>query len=264
MSDSMPTPLVGVTSCLKSADGFHFHSVRDRYVDAVVTGAAALPVLVPALGDRLEPDGLLVSLDGLMVTGSPSNVDPARYGGPPPREDNEADPARDATTLPLIRRALARGVPILCICRGLQELNVALGGSLHQHVHELPGRIDHRSDKSRPPPDRYALAHQIQLTRGGKLQALFDGTERIEVNSLHGQGIDRLAERLAVEATAEDGTIEAVSVRDARGFALAVQWHPEWRPVDDPWSRRLFAAFGAAARARAVARTAPARAAASV
>ena len=259
-----PAPLVGVTSCLKPRDGLHFHSVGDKYVEAVVAGAACLPVLVPALGARLDPDRLLDRLDGLMVTGSPSNVEPSHYGGPVPREDNLADPARDATTLPLIRRALALGVPILCICRGLQELNVALGGSLHQHVHELPGRIDHRSDKSRPPPDRYALAHRIQLTPGGKLQALFDGTERIEVNSLHGQGIDRLAGRLVVEAVAEDGTIEAVSVRDARGFALAVQWHPEWRFVDDPWSCRLFAAFGAAARARAVARTAPARAAANV
>ena len=256
MSNPTPTLLIGVTSCLKSRDEVHFHSVGDKYVDAVVAGTAALPVLIPALGERLDPDSLLRSLDGLMVTGSPSNVDPSHYDGPPAREGNEADPARDATTLPLIRRAIARGVPMLCICRGLQELNVALGGSLHQHVHELPGRIDHRSDRSKPLRERYGLAHEIRLTPGGKLLALFDGAERIEVNSLHGQGVDRVADRLLVEATADDGTVEAVSVRDARGFALAVQWHPEWQVVENPWSRRLFAAFGAAARARALARAA--------
>ncbi len=260
----MPTPLVGVTSCFKTRDDFHFHSVGNKYVDAVVAGAAAVPVLIPALGPRLDPDDLLARLDGLMVTGSPSNVDPSHYGGPPAREGNEADPARDATTLPLIRQALAQGVPLLCICRGLQELNVALGGSLHQHVQEVPGRFDHRSDKTKPLRERYGLAHPVRLTPGGTLQRLFDGAERIEVNSLHGQGIDRLADRLTVEAVAEDGTVEAVSVQGAKGFALAVQWHPEWQVLENPWSRRLFAAFGAAARARAAARTAPARAAATV
>ena len=197
-----------------------------------------------------------------MVTGSPSNVDPSHYGGPAPREGNEADPARDATTLPLIRQAIARGLPLLCICRGLQELNVALGGSLHQHVHELPGRLDHRSDKSKALPDRYGPAHPIRLTPGGRLQALFDGATRIDVNSLHGQGIDRLADRLKVEALAEDGTVEAVSIRTTR-FALAVQWHPEWQVLENPWSRRLFAAFGAAAPAAGGRRRLQARAGAA-
>ena len=261
MSHAMPTPLVGVTACLKARDDIHFHSVGEKYVEAVVTAVAALPVLIPAIGAHLDPDDLLSRLDGLMVTGSPSNVDPIHYGGAQPRAGNEADPARDATTLPLIRRALALGVPMLCICRGLQELNVTLGGSLHQHVQELPGRLDHRSDKTRPMRERYGLAHPIRLTSGGRLQALLEGAERIEVNSLHGQGIDRLAEQLVVEAVAEDGTIEAVSVRDARGFALGVQWHPEWQAVDNPWSRRLFQAFGSAVRARAAARTMPAAAA---
>ncbi len=258
MNESLPAPLVGVTACLKTRDGFHFHSVGEKYVDAVATGAAAVPLLIPALGARLEPADLVGRLDGLMATGSPSNVEPALYGGPPARAGNEADPARDATSLPLIRAALAQGVPLLCICRGLQELNVALGGSLHQHVHEVAGRFDHRSDKTKSPSERYGVAHPITLTPGGALHKLFDGAERIEVNSLHGQCIDRLADRLIVEAVAEDGTIEAVSVRGASGFALAVQWHPEWAVLDNPWSRRLFAAFGAAARVRAAARTATA------
>lgn len=254
MSNDVPSALVGVTSCLKPRDDFHFHSVGEKYVEAVVLGTGAVPVLIPAIGRQLDPDALLDRLDGVMLTGSPSNVEPAHYGGPAARVDNEADPARDATTLPLIRRALERGIPLFCICRGLQELNVALGGTLHQHVHELPGRMDHRSDKTKSTRERYGLAHPVRLTPGGRLQVLFDGAERIEVNSLHAQAIDRVAERLAVEAVAEDGTIEAVSVRDAPGFALAVQWHPEWHVQENPYSRRLFAAFGDAIRARANAR----------
>jgi putative glutamine amidotransferase len=152
--------------------------------------------------------------------------------------------------LPLIRRALGLGVPLLAICRGLQELNVALGGTLHQEVHELAGRLDHRSDKSVPPAERYQAAHSVRIAPGGVLEKLLGGVRTIEVNSLHAQAIDRLADGLAIEALAPDGTIEAVSVRNAPGFALAVQWHPEWRLLDNPTSRRLFAAFGAACRAR--------------
>lgn len=247
-------PLIGVTACLKSRDGFAFHSVGERYVDAVIDGADGIPVLVPAIAARQRIDELLGRLDGVLVTGSPSNVDPALYGGPAPREDDLADPARDATTLPLIRRTLETGVPLLAICRGIQELNVALGGSLHQHLQEVPGHLDHRSDKSKPPQDRYGPAHMVDIVPGGRLQAILGGARTIEVNSLHGQGIDRLASRLVVESRAPDGTVEAVSVRDAPGFALGVQWHPEWRVALNPWSLRLFAAFADAARMRAAAR----------
>ena len=255
MSSDPVTPLVGITCCRRPAEFGTVHQVGDKYVDSVVLGAEAVPVLIPALGEALALDPLLERLDGVLVTGSPSNVEPHHYGGPPPCEGNLADPARDATTLPLIRRALELGVPLFAICRGIQELNVALGGTLHQHVHELPGRRDHRSDKSKPHPERYEPVHEIHLTPGGYLQELFDGAATIPVNSLHAQGIDRLAEGLVVEAVAEDGTIEAVRVRDARAFALGVQWHPEWRVLDNPWSRRLYAAFGAAARERAAARS---------
>jgi putative glutamine amidotransferase len=253
-------PLVGVPSCLTLRDdGFAFHQVGAKYVDAVIDGAGGLPVLIPAIGERLEIDPLLDRLDGLLITGSPSNVEPHHYRGPAARSDSPRDPARDATTLPLIRRALERAVPLLAICRGLQELNVALGGSLHQHVHELRGRLDHRSDKSLPPGERYGPAHPAALVEGGLLRALLDGAPAIEVNSLHAQAIDRAAERLAIEASAPDGTIEAVRVVDAPGFALAVQWHPEWRVLENPVSCRLFAAFGAACRARARARAADER-----
>ena len=247
-------PVVGIPACLVVPDHFAFHRVGAKYVDSVVDGAGALPVLIPALGARLEPDAVLDGLDGILITGSLSNVEPHHYGAAAGRERGPFDPARDATTLPLIRGALARGLPLLAICRGLQELNVALGGTLHQAVHELPGRLDHRSDKTVTPAERYAPVHEIALTAGGQLQALLGGATSIAVNSLHAQAIDRLAPRLVVEAVAADGTIEAVSVQGAAGFALAVQWHPEWRVLDNPVSRRLFAAFGAACRARAQAR----------
>jgi putative glutamine amidotransferase len=243
-------PLIGVPACVVQRDGFGYHQVGDKYVDGVIDGAGGLPLVIPALGPRLDCDALLDEVDGLLITGSPSNVEPHHYGGPVAPADSPRDSARDATTLPLIRRALARAVPLFAICRGLQELNVALGGTLHQEVHRLPGRADHRSDKSVPPAERYAPVHPVRVVAGGMLQRVLDGAATIRVNSLHGQGIDRLADALAVEALAPDGTIEAVSVRDAPGFALAVQWHPEWRVLENPTSRRLFAAFGAACRAR--------------
>ncbi len=251
MESGEPVPLVGVTCCLRRTEAAFAHQVGDKYVDAVVDGAGAVPVLVPALGPRLDGDAVIARLDGLLVTGSPSNLDPAYYGGPPAPPGDPADPARDATTLPLIRRALACGLPLFAICRGIQELNVALGGTLHPALHEVPGRRDHRSDKSRPYEERYGPAHRLRLVRGGLLWRLLGGVEEIEVNSLHAQGIDRLAPGLAVEAVAEDGTIEAVRVAEAEAFALAVQWHPEWRVCDNPVSRKLFSAFGEAVRARA-------------
>jgi putative glutamine amidotransferase len=248
-------PLIGVPACLIVDEGFGFHRVGDKYVSAVLDGAGGLPLLIPALGPRLERAALLERLDGLLITGARSNVEPHHYGAPLAGGAADLrDPSRDATVLPLIRAAIAQAVPLMAICRGIQELNVAQGGTLHQEVHALPGRIDHRSDKSVPPQERYRDAHPIALTPGGRLQALLDGAAEIRVNSLHGQAIDRLAPGLVVEATAQDGTIEAVSVTGAPAFALAVQWHPEWRVRDNPVSRRLFAAFGAACRARAAAR----------
>jgi putative glutamine amidotransferase len=250
-------PLIGLPACLIAEEKFVFHRVVDKYVMAVLDGAGGMPVLVPALGPRLEVAAVMERLDGLVLTGARSNIEPHHYQGPPPPEGSPKDPARDATTLPLIREAVTRGVPLLAICRGIQELNVALGGTLHQEVHAVAGRLDHRSDKTVPPAERYRDAHRIALTPGGALQALLDGAEAVDVNSLHGQAIDRLAPGLAVEAIAPDGTIEAVSVPGAPAFAMGVQWHPESGVPHNPVSRALFAAFGAACRARAAARTPP-------
>jgi len=243
-----PPPLIGVSACRKAAGPATSHCVGDKYVDAVVEAAHGLPLIIPALGAALDVEGLLDRLDGVLLTGSPSNLDPALYGGGPRPAGDTADPDRDAVTLPLIRACIARGTPLFALCRGIQEVNVALGGSLHGRLHETPGRSDHRSDKTVAYAARYDPGHPVTLSRGGLLQRLFDGAEAIAVNSLHGQGIDRLAAGLAVEATAPDGTIEAVTMPGARGFVLAVQWHPEWRAAQIDSHRRLFAAFGDACR----------------
>jgi putative glutamine amidotransferase len=226
-------------------DGMAGQRAADSYIAAVRDGAGALPLLIPALEPPLPAQALVAALDGFVFTGAASNVDPARYGGHDPRHPDLLDPARDATSLDLIRAAIAAGKPVLCICRGFQELNVALGGTLHQHVHELPGRLDHREDEAASLEVQYGPAHPITIVPGGLLRRIA-GVAQAQVNSLHHQGIERLALSLRIEATAPDGQIEAVSMPEAGGMVLGVQWHPEWRWVEDSLSRVIFAAFGAA------------------
>ncbi len=249
-------PLVGIPACAtQEENGSVIHKAGEKYIVAAARAARCLPLLIPALGDWYDPHELAARLDGLMLTGSPSNVEPHRYGGEPSRAGTHHDPVRDATTLPLIRAVLDQGVPLFAICRGHQELNVALGGTLHQYVQELPDTDDHRMDRSLPHDDRYRERHAVNLTPGGALHALNGGAGVAMVNSLHEQGIDRVADRLTIEAVSEDGIVEGVSVRDARGFALSVQWHPE-HPVALEWplSRAMFTAFGEAVAARRAAR----------
>lgn len=253
-------PLIGVTACARAGERHVFHSVATQYVRAVVDGAGGVPLIIPALGAETNIAALLETLDAVLLTGSPSNVEPHRYGGPAAREGTLHDAARDDTTLPLIRAALERGVPLLAICRGNQELNVALGGTLHQNVHELPGKRDHRGRKVPSNEERYGYAHTVELTPGGML-ARMAGTQTVQVNSLHAQAIDRLAPGIAVEAVApEDGVIEAVRVTAAKSFAIGVQWHPEWHIATDALSQALFGCFGDAARVHAASRRSPSRA----
>ena len=234
-------PLVGLTCCLRKPGEQAFHMVSDKYVEAAVIGAGALPVLLPALGGSMLD--VLDRIDGLLLTGSPSNIEPHHYDGPAPPPDNMIDRARDSTSIPLIQAALERGMPVLGICRGMQELNVALGGSLHQEVHNVPGRHDHRSAKDGSLDHKYRKVHHVTLTPDGVLQRLAEGANTLFVNSLHGQGIDRLATDLSIEALAPDGQIEAVALRGVEAVA-AVQWHPEWSVADDSFSRAYFQAFG--------------------
>lgn len=240
---------VGLVCDRRIFDGMPVHQANEEYVTAVRDGSGALPLLIPSSGTPLPVADLLAAVDGLLFTGAPSNVAPSHYGESA-RPGTELDELRDATSLPLLRAAIAAGKPVLAICRGFQEMNVALGGTLHQHVHELPGRLDHREPESAPSREaEYAPAHAIAITPGGLLAAL-SGLGEAMVNSLHHQGIDRLAPSLAVEAVAGDGQIEAVSLSGAksgaRGFVLGVQWHLEWAFVQSPLSRAIFAGFGAA------------------
>lgn len=237
------TPLIGIPSCLRTVNERVFHSVNERYPNAIIEGTGCLPILIPAVGSKINVCRLLDRVDGLLFTGSPSNVHPSQYGGEPSHPETLHDPERDATTLPLIREAVQRDLPILAICRGIQELNVALGGTLHQRVHELPGRLNHRSRKDSP-DGRYGPAHSVALSPGGVLASLI-GTLEILVNSLHSQGIDRPAASLRVEAVAPDGQIEAVSLPGAR-FVVGVQWHPEYKVTENPFSKALFSAFSQA------------------
>jgi putative glutamine amidotransferase len=250
----MTRPLIGISCCVKTfgPQTLLNHAASDSCVRAVEQWADAVPVLLPASGSISAIGTLLHRLDGILLSGSRSMVAPVHYGGPPLPEDMKEDEARDATTLPLIRAAVRRGVPVLAICRGLQELNVALGGSLHQNLKALPGRLDHGANQQAEPHLRFAKVHGVTLRQGGMLHRLAEARE-IQVNSLHYQGIDRLASGLVVEAQAPDGTIESVSLAGEGGFALGVQWHPEGDCESDALSRRIFETFGQAARAPAMA-----------
>jgi putative glutamine amidotransferase len=231
--------------------GLHaYHLAQEKYLLAVLEAARGIPLIIPALGPELALDELLTVVDGLLFTGSPSNVEPHRYRGEPSASGTMHDPQRDATTLPLIPKAIAGGIPVLAICRGFQEVNVAFGGSLWQQLHEVPGHLDHREDNGQPLEEQYGPAHDVLLEPEGVLRRLA-GSERVRVNSLHGQGVRELAAGLTVEARAPDGVIEAFRVTGAKSFALALQWHPEWQVTRNPFSSALFAAFGDACRARA-------------
>lgn len=221
----------------------------EKYIAAVRDGAGVVPLLVPVLDPPIPADEILASVDGLLFTGSPSNVAPRHYGGAAPRDGVLQDERRDSTALPLLEAAIAHGLPVLCLCRGFQELNVALGGSLHQHVHEVTGRSDHREIPGADLEAQYGPAHAVHVEPGGLLSEIVP-SKTFEVNSLHSQGIDRLASKLHADAAAPDGTIEAVSMPGAKGFVLGVQWHPEWRWAENPVSRAIFRAFGDAVRRR--------------
>jgi putative glutamine amidotransferase len=215
----------------------------------VAEGARCTPLIVPALGAATDFEALLAVADGVMLTGSPSNVHASLYGEEVLDPSLPQDAARDATTLPLIRAAIKRGIPLMAICRGFQEVNVALGGTLHQALHAVSGMADHRENKEHTLDQQYAPSHRVLLDPGGRMAQILDGAAEIQVNSLHGQGINQLASGLVAEARADDGLVEAYRVADAKGFTLAVQWHPEWRFSENPDSVKLFKAFGDACRA---------------
>ena len=245
----MRSPIVLVPACVVQTGAHLSHTAHLKYVAAVAEGARCTPLIVPALGAATDFEALLALADGVMLTGSASNVNAGLYGEAVLDPSLPQDAARDATTLPLIRAVIKRGIPLLAICRGFQEMNVALGGSLHQSVHSVASMADHRERKEDTLDQQYAPSHRVLLDPGGRLAQILGGAGEIMVNSLHGQGIHRLAAGLAVEARADDGLVEAFRVEDAKKFTLAVQWHPEWRFSENPDSVKLFRAFGDACRA---------------
>ena len=240
-------PLIGVSACRKQIDPHPYNVVGEKYIDGVVDGADAMAMMIPPLGSRLDIEELLSRVDGLLLTGSSSNIEPQHYGGNnsvPPH-----DPHRDATTLKLLRRAVERAIPLLAICRGCQEVNVAYGGTLPPQLDQVEGLIRHREDSTRPLDEQYAPTHKLELTDTGLLASLA-GTTDVSVNSLHTQGVAKLGAGLVVEATAPDGLIEAFSVQGSAAFSLAVQWHPEWKVAENPFYLAIFRAFGTACRQR--------------
>jgi putative glutamine amidotransferase len=239
----MPAPLIiGIPACSKLINGEPQHSTPTRYGRALMGAAGAIPVLLPPVGEEML--AVLDRLDGLLLSGSPSNVHPELYGADASLTPDQHDRLRDETTLPLAREVLRRGMPLLAICRGIQELNVAMGGTLHQQVHRLDGRQDHRAGEGEL-DHMFRLKHTVRVS--GQLARIV-GEEAVMVNSLHEQALDQVADGLEVEAIAEDGTVEAVRVREAKSFAFGVQFHPEWHWATDEASRAIFGAFGDACR----------------
>lgn len=240
-------PVIGVI-CETAQHGLHkYHQTGDKYLQAVARSADCVPLLIPAMTDQFQALDFLGRLDGILFTGGYSNIERARYGMAPAPANEHEDRDRDALSFDLIPAVLDLGMPMFGICRGFQELNVALGGTLHPRLQEIDGRFDHRENGEDPVNVQYGPAHTVTLAEVGVLHAIL-GESEFMVNSVHGQGIDQLAEGLIVEAEADDTTIEAVSVAGAKGFCLAVQWHPEWQSWTNPQSHKLFQAFGSAAK----------------
>lgn len=246
-------PVIGITADRRLVEPHQAHLAGEKYITAIRDGSDALPFILPALGDSIDLDDAIRHLDGVFFTGSPSNVEPQHYGGEPSKPGTWHDPARDQTTLPLLGIALQSGVPLLAVCRGFQELNVVLGGTLHQLVHEVPGYHNHKENPDDTLADQYGPSHNVTLVEGGMLRALA-GQDVVTVNSLHSQAVAKLADGVTVEAVADDGLIEGFRVDGAKAFALAVQWHPEWQTTENEFSMKIFQAFGDACRERALQR----------
>ena len=256
MSKPAAKPVVGVIgNATVINDRHNVQVVGQRNMRAVAEVAGALPLMFAGTPEITDVDALLDAVDGILLTGARANVHPTCFGMEPDPKHEPYDQARDAVALKLITTCVERGVPLFGVCRGLQEMNVAFGGTLHPEIRELPGRMNHRMPRlpyGEIHPDIefvFADRHEVSLTPKGKFAELL-GCEKIRVNSLHGQGIEDVGKRVVVEGVAEDGTIEAISIADAPAFALGVQWHAEYDPQSNPINRALFKAFGAALKQR--------------
>jgi putative glutamine amidotransferase len=245
----MARPVVGIIGNSYLAYGsYPTHAGGTMNTEAVANVARCLPLVIPSDPRYVPLDDLLERCDGFLLTGGRPNVHPEEYGEAATDAHGQFDRARDSLTLPLIRACIARGQPFLGICRGFQEVNVAMGGSLHPEIRDLPGRLNHRMPPEGTLEEKFELRHEVSFTANGVFHRLM-GAEKVMTNTLHGQGIKTAGKRVIVEGTAPDGTPEAIYIADAPGFTLSVQWHPEWNAANDPVSRPLFEAFGAAVHA---------------
>lgn len=241
-------PLVGIISnALLINDRYPAHGTGRMNVDAVALVSGAVPLTFPGDPEAVSVEELLGTFDGFLLTGGRPNVHPEEYGHPETEAHGAFDRARDRVALPLVRACVARGQPVLGICRGFQEIAVAMGSTLHPEIRDLPGRDDHRMPPDGTLEEQFALRHDVRLTPGGPFAGMW-GALTVRTNTLHGQGIDVAGPRVRIDGRTADGTPEAIWIDGAPGFALAVQWHPEWNAADDPVSRPLFEAFGAACR----------------
>lgn len=250
----MSKAVIAIPADTRQLDGYVWHASPFQYASAALEAADVVPLIVPAFGPGANGpeilDTVLDRVDGVLISGARSNVEPRLYGEPSSVENGPYDPDRDATSLALIHGSLERAIPLLAICRGIQELNVALGGTLMTELQDQAGNLDHRRPESDDPDIRFSIRHRLTIEPDSCLHGIL-GVRTAEVNSLHRQGIGQIAPGLKIEARADDGVIEAVSVIDAPAFAVGVQWHPEYWATSDDTSRRLFKAFGEAARAYA-------------
>lgn len=245
----MTRPVVGVIGSNYLIDGqYSVHIGSAMCTEAISHVSDALPLVVPANPDIIDIDALRAACDGFLFTGARANVHPEEYGEEPTDAHGAFDRHRDSVSLNLIRDCVSAGQPILALCRGFQELNVAMGGTLDPEIRDLPGRMNHRMPPDGTTEEKFALRHDVMLTEGGVFHKVF-GASVVRTNTLHGQGIKKKGERIIIDGTAPDGTPEAIYVDGAPGFALGVQWHPEYQAAQDPVSRALFEAFGAAVRA---------------
>lgn len=257
MTSSATRPLIGVSAnAMQAAERRHLvHATGERNIHSLLRMVDCIPVLLPPVGSAMDVADLVARMDGFVLTGGRANVEPHHYDGDPFPDDEIIDPGRDNLVLPLVRACIAAHVPVFGICRGIQEINVALGGSLHYRIHQLEGKNDHR----RPRREDVTLEevfrpnHMVKFTPGGLFQKL-TGHDEMMVNSLHGQGVDRLGDGLMVEAMSPDGVVEGVRYADERQFVVGVQWHAEWQPETHALSSALYTTFGDAARARAARR----------
>ncbi len=245
----MARPIVGIigNSYLLN-DQYPAHAGGSHNSEAVAEVARCMPLLIPADPRFLSVAELLETCDGFLLTGGRPNVHPEEYGEAATEAHGSFDRARDAIVLPLVRACVERGQPFFGICRGFQEVNVAMGGTLYPEIRDLPGRMNHRMPPDGTLEEKFALRHRVEFTEGGVFHDLF-GTTEVMTNTLHGQGIKQAGQRIVIEGRAPDGTPEALRVDAAPGFTLSVQWHPEWNAANDPVSRPLFTAFGNAVHA---------------